>query len=84
MKSGVQSNEPEPSPLSMKLAPVGKLEVESKGVAPSTSVALTPKVKFIPSVVPFGPMVASTGFWLPASMTVMVTISESVKKPSDA
>ena len=39
MKSGVQSNVPVPSPLSVKVAPAGSDDVESDGVLPSASLS---------------------------------------------
>ena len=81
---GVQLKVPVPLPLFVKVAPEGKVEVVSVGTVPSGSVAEMVKLRFTPSVVARGPMVASTGAWLPASFTVMATISVSFSTPSEA
>jgi len=70
-----------PSPLSIKLAPIGNVEVVSVGLIPSGSEADTPKVKRTFSSVFCAPIEASTGsrlIWL----TVIVTISKSVAELS--
>ena len=82
MNAGVQSNTPVPSPLSTKVAPIGRSVAVKRGKVLSASVAEIPKLRFAPSRTVCCPMVASIGFWLPASVTVMVTISESLRKPS--
>ena len=84
VKLGVQSKVPLPLALSMKVAPPGKVEVESTGIVLSASLAVMLKLRLEPSVIPFEPMVARTGVWLPASVTVMATTSESTSKPSEA
>jgi len=73
-----------PSPLSVKTAPEGRLEVERVGMVESASEAETTKFRLIPSVTVFEPIAVSSGAWLPDSPTVMVTISESAATPSEA
>jgi hypothetical protein len=80
-KSGVQSKEPVPFPLSVKLAEPGSVEVVSVGVD-SISVAVIPNVSCIFSVVDCGPIPVRIGSWLPPSITVIVTISESTPAES--
>ena len=84
MKVGVQSKVAEPSALSVNMAPEGKLEVDSTGTVLSGSVAVITKLRLIFSVVLWAPMFDSSGDWLPASLTVMVTTSLSDSKPSEA
>ena len=80
---GVQSNEPEPSPLSVNAAPGGSAEVVSETV-PSISVADTPNDSSTFSVADWAPIAARVGAWLPASFTVIETISESIAVLSSA
>ena len=80
-KFGVQSNEPLPLPLSTKVAPAGRADVVSDAM-PSPPVEETPKSNCMPSAVDCPPIVARTGAWLPASMTVIVTISLSTAAES--
>ena len=61
----------------MKLAPAGSVDVLRLGVVPSGSLAETAKFKLRPSVTLCAPIVARIGVWLPASLTVIETISES-------
>ena len=84
IKFGVQSKDAEPSPLSVNMAPLGRLEVVRMGMVASTSVALIAKLRFTPSKTVLLPIVARTGAWLPPSVTVMVTTSESFEAPSEA
>ena len=83
-KSGVQSNVAEPSPLSVNEAPEGNVDAEKAGMVESASLADSPKLNRTPSVVDWAPIADMTGVWLPASVTVIVTISESVRAPSKA
>jgi hypothetical protein len=73
-----------PLALSVKVAPDGRVELEKLGTVPSGSVAARPKDKGTPSVVLLAPMVASTGSWFPASITVICTRSVSMRTPSVA
>ena len=84
MKSGVQSKLPVPSVLSVKVAPLGRAEVDRAGIVLSGSEAETEKLRLTPSVVPLEPMAARSGAWLPASVTVITTASLSVSEPSVA
>ena len=80
---GVQSKLPVPLPLSVNDAPAGSAEVASETV-PSISVAETPNDSSTFSVVDRAPIAARTGAWLPASFTVIETISESTAALSSA
>ena len=68
----------------MKTAPEGKLEVDRAGMVLSGSVAAMLKLRFSPSVTDLAPIALKSGAWLPDSVTVMVTTSESVATPSVA
>ena len=70
--------------LSTKVTPAGRAEVEKVGVLPSASVAAMLKLRLTPSVTDLAPMAARTGAWLPTSLTVIETISESMATPSEA
>ena len=80
-KLGVQSKDPVPLPLSTKVAPAGSAEVVKDGTL-STSTADTANSKLKPSGVLCAPMAANKGAWLPASITVIVTTSESTASES--
>ena len=80
-KVGVQSKVPEPLPLSTNVAPAGRVEVVSNAIS-SPSDEETPNSNSMPSGVVCAPIVASTGAWLPASLTVIVTISLSTAAES--
>jgi hypothetical protein len=84
VKSGVQSNDPVPSVLSVNVAPVGRVEVERAGIVLSGSVALTANVSRIPSLVDCEPMLDRIGSWFPDSAIVTVINSESISSPSVA
>ena len=73
---GVQSKLPVPSPFTVKVAPEGRADTLKTGVL-SMSVAETAKESVIFSTVERAPIAVSIGSWLPPSLTVMVTISES-------
>ena len=81
VRPGVQSKVPVPFALSMNTAPLGRADVVKDGVL-SMSVAETPKFRLTPSFVDCAPIAASTGNWLPPSLTVIVTISESTAELS--
>ena len=81
-KSGVQLKSAVPSPLSTKVAPEGKLMADKVGIVASRSEADKLKLSRTPSVLPFAPIGSKTGAWLPDSMTVMVTCSESTAAES--
>ena len=83
-KVGVQSKVPVPSPLSINEAPDGKVDVVRLGIIPSGSVADTAKLRLTPSSVALEPIEFRIGVWLPASVTLMVTSSLSIAKPSPA
>ena len=82
VKFGVQSKNPEPSPLSTKVAPAGSVEVDRAGIVLSASVAEMPKLRLTPSVTDWVPIELRTGVWLPDSVTVIATTSESIRAPS--
>jgi len=84
VKAGSQSKVAVPSPLSTRVAPSGRLTASNDGSVVSASLAERPKFKLTFSTVVCAPITASTGGWLPASMTVTATTSESIRKPSVA
>ena len=84
MKSGVQSKVPVPSPLFTKVAPAGSDDVDRLGIVLSGSLAVIPKLRLVPSVADLAPMAIRTGAWLPTSITLIETISESLAAPSEA
>ena len=84
VKFGVQSKDAVPLALSVKVAPAGSVEADSVGMVASASVAERAKLRLAPSETVWLPMAAKTGGWLPASLTVMATISESEAVPSEA
>ena len=83
MKSGSQSNEALPLPLSTNTAPLGSAEVVKTGML-SPSEAVTANSSCRPSEVDCAPIESSRGDWLPASFTVMVTTSLSTASESSA
>ena len=81
---GVQVRLAVPFPPSIKLAPIGRVDVVRTGVVPSGSDEFTFTVSSNPSVIDCGPIAAITGARLPASRTLMLTISVSTNAPSEA
>ena len=65
----------------MKTAPVGRVDVVRTGVL-SISLADIPIESSTFSVVDCAPIDVSIGSWLPPSLTVMVTTSESTEAES--
>ena len=84
VKSGDQSKDAEPSPLSVNMAPAGSERAKRAGMVLSASLLVRLKLRVAPSVVDLGPIVLKTGVWLPASLTVMLTTSLSTSEPSEA
>jgi len=84
VKSGDQSKEAVPSPLSVKTAPAGSARAKRAGMVLSASEAERAKLRVAPSVVDLGPIELKSGVWLPASLTVILTTSLSVSSPSEA
>ena len=81
MNSGVQLKLPEPLPLSVNAAPPGRADVVRAGTD-SASEAETDNTKTVPSVIEVSEIGLSAGNWLPASLTVIITVSVSHKMPS--